>query len=108
MKSGIGEPDKSPRVVTWDVRMKAARIVVLGLALGAGGLAAVLMSGGSDQPPPPAPAPVAQLDTVDVLVAKNEIGIGQSVNAGDMAWQQWPATSAASFIRRSDRPDAID
>lgn len=87
--------------------MKAARIVVLGLALGAGGLAAVLMSGGSEQPPPP-PAPVAQLDTVDVLVAKNEIGIGQTVNAGDMAWQQWPSTSASSFIRRSDRSDAIE
>lgn len=88
--------------------MKTARVVVLGLALGAGGLAALLMSGGSDQPPAPPPAPVAQLETADVLVAKNEIGVGQSLTAGDLAWQQWPKASAGSFIQRSDRPDAID
>jgi pilus assembly protein CpaB len=89
--------------------MKAARLVVLGLAVGAGGLAALLMSGGSDQPPPaPAPAPVAQLETADVLVAKNEIGVGQALNAGDLGWQQWPAASAGSFIRRADRPDAAN
>src|SRR3954451_15776022 len=94
-------------VMWWDERMKAARIVVLGLALGAGGLAAMLMSGGNDAPPPaPAPAPVAQLETVDVLVAKNEVSVGQALNAGDMGWQQWPSASAGTFIRKTDRPDA--
>jgi len=88
--------------------MKAARIVVLGLALGAGGLAALLMSGGEPPPPAPAPPPVAQLDTVDVLVAKNEIGIGHSLSGGDLGWQQWPSVSAGSFIRRTDKPDAIE
>jgi pilus assembly protein CpaB len=89
--------------------MKAARIVVLGLALSAGGLAAVLMSGGPDQPPPaPPPAPVAQMETVDVLVAKIDIGIGHSLAGGDLTWQQWPAASAGTFIRRSDRPEAIE
>jgi pilus assembly protein CpaB len=89
--------------------MKAARIVVLGLALGAGGLAALLMSGGPEAPPPaPAPAPVVQLDTVDVLVAKNEISIGHSLSGGDLGWQQWPSASAGSFIKRTDRPDAIE
>ena len=51
--------------------------------------------------------PVAQLPTVDVLVAKTDIGLGQTVKPEDMQWQTWPAATASStFIRRSERPDA--
>jgi pilus assembly protein CpaB len=85
--------------------MNTARIVVLTIALGAGGIAAYLASG-SDSKPPPA-APVAQLQTVDVLVAKADIGLGQTVTPNDMQWQTWPAATASNtFIRRNDRPDA--
>jgi pilus assembly protein CpaB len=50
---------------------------------------------------------VAQLPTVDVLVAKSEINLGQTVKAEDMQWQTWPTSSASNtFIRRTDRPDA--
>ncbi len=87
--------------------MNTARIVVLAIALGAGGVAAYLVSG-SDNKPAPA-QPVAQLPTVDVLVAKSDIGLGQTVKAEDMQWQTWPTASASnSFIRRSDRPDAAN
>src|SRR5204863_189610 len=49
----------------------------------------------------------AQLQTVDVLVAKSDIGLGQSVTPGDVQWQAWPAATASnSFIRRNERPDA--
>ena len=61
--------------------MKAARIVVLGVALAAGGAAAFLVSSGDDKKPAPAPAPVAQLPTVDVLIAKSDIGMGTAVSA---------------------------
>jgi pilus assembly protein CpaB len=90
----------------WKVkRMNTARIVVLTIAVGAGGIAAYLASG-SDNKPLPA-EPVAQLQTVDVLVAKSDIGLGQSVVAEDMQWQTWPAATASStFIRRNARPDA--
>jgi pilus assembly protein CpaB len=85
--------------------MNTARIVVLTIALGAGGVAAYLASG-SDSKTPPA-EPVAQLQTVDVLVAKSDIGLGQSVTPEDLQWQTWPATTASnSFIRRNERPDA--
>ena len=47
--------------------MKTARIVVLGIALSAGGVAAYLASG-SDAPKQAAVEPVAQLPTVDVLL----------------------------------------
>jgi len=85
--------------------MKPARIVVLVIAVAAGGVAA-LLAGRSD-PPPPAPAPVA-LETIDVLVANSDIPIGNTVNAPDLRWQLWPAASAgAAFIRKSERPEAI-
>ena len=85
--------------------MNTARIVVLTIAVGAGGIAAYLASG-SDNKPTPA-APVAQLQTVDVLVAKSDIGLGQSVKPEDMQWQTWPAATASNvFIRRSERPNA--
>ena len=89
----------------WKVkRMTPARIAVLAIAVGAGGIAAYLASGSDDKP---APAPVAQLQTVDVLVAKNEIGLGQSVKPDDLQWQTWPASTASSnFIKRNDRPEA--
>jgi pilus assembly protein CpaB len=89
----------------WKVkRMNTARIVVLTVAVGAGGVAAYLASG-SDKPPPA--APVAQLQTVDVLVAKADIGLGQAVTPGDIQWQTWPAATASNnFIRRNERPDA--
>jgi pilus assembly protein CpaB len=89
----------------WKVkRMNTARIVVLTVAVGAGGIAAYLASG-SDKPLPT--EPVAQMQTVDVLVAKSDIGLGQSVRPEDMQWQSWPAATASnSFIRRSDRPEA--
>jgi pilus assembly protein CpaB len=84
--------------------MYIARIVVLTIALGAGGVAAYLASG-SDKPAPA--APVAQLQTVDVLVAKSDIGLGQPVTPDTLQWQTWPAATASnSFIRRNERPDA--
>ncbi len=88
--------------------MNIARIVVLAIALSAGGVAAYLASGLTEsKPPAPAAAPVAQLQTIDVLVAKADIGLGQTLNANDVIWQTWPAsTTSNSFIRRSDRPDA--
>ena len=65
----------------WKVkRMNRARIVVLTIAVGAGGVAACL-AGGSDSKPPPA-EPVAQLQT-------------------------WPAAAASNtYFRLSERPDA--
>ena len=84
--------------------MNTARIVVLVIAIGAGGIAAYLASG-SDKPAPT--EPVAQLKTVDVLVAKSDIGLGQTLTPADMQWQTWPAATASStFIRRNERPDA--
>ena len=84
--------------------MNKARIVVLTIALGAGGVAAYLASGFDSKPPA---EPVAALQTVDVLVAKSDIGLGQTVTAEALQWQTWPAVTASNtFIRRNERPEA--
>jgi pilus assembly protein CpaB len=84
--------------------MNTARIVVLTIAVGAGGIAAYLASGSDNKPPA---EPVAQMQTVDVLVAKSDIGLGQTVALDDLQWQTWPAATASNtFIRRNERPDA--
>jgi pilus assembly protein CpaB len=91
----------------WKVkRMNRARIVVLTIAIGAGGVAAYLASGSDSGPPAPA-EPVVQLQTVDVLVAKTDIGLGQTVTPNDLLWQTWPSASASNaFIRRNEHPNA--
>src|SRR5437764_1282568 len=90
--------------------MKPARILVLILALAAGGFAAFLASrSDQEKPVPPAPPPVVQIETVDVLVARNDVGIGTLLSAENLRWQVWPtAAASANFIRRNDRPNAIE
>src|SRR4051812_3363963 len=89
----------------WKVkRMNTARIVVLAIALGAGSVALYLASTSNE----PAPAPqVVQLPTTDVLVAKADIALGQSIGPDDTRGKPGPASAAAtSVIRRNERPDA--
>ncbi len=86
--------------------MKPARLVVLGIALVAGGLAFWLARA-------PAPAPVKivqqQSETVDILVAKTDIDVGRAVTPENLSWQPWPVKAAGPlFIRRSARPNAIE
>jgi pilus assembly protein CpaB len=88
--------------------MKAARLVVLGVAVVAGGVAALLA--GRSEKPPETPAPQqAQIPSVEVLVAKGDIGLGQTVSGGDMQWVSWPANAASgNFITKTNRPDALE
>jgi pilus assembly protein CpaB len=91
----------------WKVkRMNTARIVVLAIALGAGGVALYLASS-SDSPPPPPQA--AELPTTDVLVAKADIALGQTIGPDEMQWQSWPTSAASSnVISRNGRPEAVN
>jgi pilus assembly protein CpaB len=89
--------------------MKAARLVVLGVAVAAGGIAAYLASGSKSPPPPPPPVVQAPpLETVEVLVAKTDLNRGDVIGDKDIGWQTWPAAAAnANFVKKSDRPDAM-
>ena len=89
--------------------MKAARLVVLVVAVAAGGVAALLAGRGGDEPPPPLPVQSVKMDTVDILVARGDIALGQAISAQDLQWQQWPTQAASpAFVRRTDKPDSIE
>jgi pilus assembly protein CpaB len=88
--------------------MKAARLVVLTVAVAAGGVAA-LLAGRSEKPPEVKVQAAPKLASVDVLVAKSDIGMGQTVSPADMQWQEWPISAATgNFIRKNEQPKAIE
>jgi pilus assembly protein CpaB len=88
--------------------MKAARVVVLTIAVAAGGVAA-LLAGRSEKPVVVTQVAAPKVDTVDILVAKEDIPTGKELAPSDVQWQAWPAsTSTGNFIRKTDRPDAIE
>jgi pilus assembly protein CpaB len=83
--------------------MKLARVAVLGVAGGAGLIAALLALRLST----PAPAPVVNVAappvaSTAVLVATKDIPIGGKLAADSVRWQDWPQTDlSATFIARS-------
>ena len=78
--------------------MNTARIVVLTNAVGADGIAAYLVNGSDSKPLPT--EPIAQLQTVDVLVAESDTGLGQAVAPENLQWQTWPAASDDQALKR--------
>jgi pilus assembly protein CpaB len=86
--------------------MNIGRIVVLIIALSAGGVAAYLARGTEEKSRPVA-EPVVQLPTVEILVAKSDIGLGQPVKPEDLQWQAWPASAAGNLVSRASRAEAI-
>src|SRR5476651_2731385 len=88
-------------------RMKSARIVVLAVAIGACGLAALLA--GKSEKPPEIKAEAPKTETVDVLVARADIPMGTAMSPGDVQWQAWPmSASTGNFIRKNAHPQAIE
>jgi pilus assembly protein CpaB len=86
--------------------MNIARVVVLIIALSAGGVAAYLARG-TEEKSRTVPEPVAQLPTVEILVAKSDIGLGQPVKPEDLQWQTWPASAGNNLVNRASRAEAI-
>ena len=86
--------------------MNIARVVVLIIALSAGGVAAYLARG-TEEKPRAAAEPVPQLPTVEILVAKSDIGLGQPVKPEDLQWQTWPASAGSNLVNRASRAEAI-
>ena len=92
--------------------MRVSRILLLLVALLAGGLAAFLATrgGGDPAPAPDQPVQVVQEATTKVLIAKTNIGVGQRLSADNIAWQDWPQAAAKSqvgFITSDTTPKAL-
>ena len=88
--------------------MKPARIILLVVALVAGGLAAFLVTRGGR----PAPQQVVQTEVIQeaktqILVAKAPIGVGERLNEAGLEWQDWPEGAIRpEYVTISTMPDA--
>jgi pilus assembly protein CpaB len=88
------------------MKMKTARIAVLGIALVAGIGAAVLVS--ESKPPQIIAAPTPVL-TDGVLVAARELTFGAAVEASDLRWEDWPLDHIPEGVfRKSASPGGVE
>ena len=89
--------------------MKLFRVLVLAVALVAGGIAAYLaLNLGPSRAPAPTVVELApQIQSQDVLVAAADIGQGQKLTAENVRWQRWPDEAMnAAYIQKQTMPDA--
>src|SRR3954464_2274888 len=88
--------------------MKVAQFAVLGIALAAGGAAALMMRGAPTPPPAPVVAAPAPAPRIEVLVAAADLPMGQALKATDLSWQAWPVETAANnLIKKTEAPPNI-
>lgn len=91
--------------------MKPARLILLLVALVAGGLAAFLVTRGGSAP---APQPnqeivtqVVQEARTQILVAKTPIGIGERLGPATVEWQDWPESALRpEYVTIAAMPEA--
>jgi pilus assembly protein CpaB len=86
--------------------MKIAQVTVIGIAVGAGLIAAVIAMRISQPAPPPEPvavAPAEQAPQSQVLVATKDIPLGGKLAADSMQWQDWPESGVNKdrFIQKA-------
>jgi pilus assembly protein CpaB len=87
--------------------MRISRILLVAVALIAGGLAAWLATRPSGEPAPQQ-AQVVQDTHSKVLIAKADIGLGDRLSATNLDWQDWPDSAIRpEYITDKATPDAI-
>lgn len=89
--------------------MGVSRIILLVVALVAGGLAAFLATRGTapQQVVVEGPTQVIEEKKAKVLVAKTPIGVGQRITADTIEWQAWPEFAVRpEYISEAVLPDA--
>jgi len=84
--------------------MRPARILLLVIAIVAGGLAAYFATRGE---PPVEQTAVAESQTTQVLVASRSVGIGERLTPGHVSWQDWPMSAVRpEYLTKERLPDA--
>jgi pilus assembly protein CpaB len=82
------------------------RVLILLIALGAGGTAAWLML--SARPPEAVVVEPAKPAMAEVLVAASELTQGQALDEKNLRWQSWPKEAvSAGFVTREAKPDGV-
>lgn len=90
--------------------MKPARIIILGVAVAAAGMAGFLAMQMANRPAPQTQKVVtAKEPTVNVLVAADNLPTGTRLQPRSMSWQAWPQGAIATgSITDTQRPNAIE
>ena len=89
--------------------MKLFRVLVLAVALVAGGIAAWLALNMGPSTAPTVVEVAPPLPTQEVLVAAADVGMGQKITADNVRWQRWPDEAInESYIRRDTSPNAVE
>jgi pilus assembly protein CpaB len=84
-------------------------MVLLLVALIAGGLAAFLATRGGGEAKPEQVTQVVQEARAQVLIAKTNIGIGERLSPNNVQWQDWPEGAVRpEYITSAGTPNAID
>jgi pilus assembly protein CpaB len=88
--------------------MRMSRILLLVVALVAGGLAAFLATRPTETAPPAtAKTEIVEEARVKVLVAATPIGMGERLSPANIAWRDWPAGAVlADYITDEAMPEA--
>jgi pilus assembly protein CpaB len=89
--------------------MRPARLILLLVALVAGGLAAFLVTRGGNAPAqkPQVVTEVVQEARTQILVASTAIGMGERLNDQTVEWQDWPEGALRpEYVTISAMPDA--
>ena len=91
--------------------MRMSRILLLLVALIAGGLAAYLATRGGDvpvDPSGPSTPEVVEEARMKVLVAAAPIGVGERLSETNMVWMDWPQNAVREdYIKQADVPEAM-
>ena len=91
--------------------MRASRIILLMVALLAGGLAAYFFVATTNTPQQvmvEGPTQVIQERKARILVAKTQIGVGQRLGEATIEWQDWPELAVRpEYITDAALPDAL-
>lgn len=110
---GNGQPDAPALALPSLGGIRFSRVLLLGVAIIAGGIAGYLAL---NRPSEPAAAPVAAPEpvvvvapTLEILVARTAIPVGARLTPDLLEWQKWPEeTVRAEYITSAGLPDAMD
>ncbi|MBU1176466.1 MAG: Flp pilus assembly protein CpaB [Alphaproteobacteria bacterium] len=87
--------------------MKPTRIVLLVVAVLAAGLAAWLATNGGGAPAPTTEIVQVEAPKTQILVAAEQIGVGQRLTPVQLQWQDWPESAVRpEYVTISAIPDA--
>ena len=89
--------------------MRPSRIVLLLVAILAGGLAAFLATRGDAPPQVVTETKVVQEQRTQILVAVAPIGVGERLSPKSVQWQPWPEGAVRpEYVNINENPDALD